>query len=126
VNEVLDRAVGELASENADLYKLIDALKSEMKADQAKFRAWAKEIAVRDEAREASDEARDKREEALTNRIAELERRPAEKPAADPGGPKPGLTSRSRPAGRPRSGTRSGCGARTRLLPSTSPAAGCC
>jgi hypothetical protein len=98
VNEALDRAVGELASENADLYKRIDALESKIKAEQGKFSAWAKEIAVRDDERAARDEARDRREEALTDRIAELELRLADRPAAaDPGGSEPRVDQQEPP-----------------------------
>ena len=92
-NASLARAVGELTSENADLYKRIDALQAELKVGQAKikdeqdrFRAWVKAISNRDAERDLRDEARNKREEALADRVAELERRDADRTvAADSG-----------------------------------------
>lgn len=80
-----DREIGELASENADLYRrnaeqgrTIEQLQARVDMSEARFRTWAKEMANREDARAVRDEARDKREMALTARIAELERRPAE------------------------------------------------
>ena len=77
-----DRATGELASENADLYRrnaeqgrTIEQLQARLDMSEARSRAWAGEMANREDVRAARDEARDKREEALTGRIAELERR---------------------------------------------------
>jgi hypothetical protein len=82
-----DRAFGELVLENAELYRRIAAqdktiaqLRQRADRSDARFHAWANEMAIR-------DEAQAKREEALTDRIAELERKPADSPAAsDPRG----------------------------------------
>lgn len=104
-----DRAVAELAAENADLYrhnadlyrrnaeqaKTIERLQArldmaEARADRAdgRFRAWAKEMANREDARAARDEARDKLVGELINRIHDLEHRDAERPRDDDmGGP---------------------------------------
>lgn len=86
-NVGLGRALGELAAENADLYKRLDALQEELKASQAetrtereKFRVWAKEISNREAERALQDEARDKREETFADRLAELEHRDAARP----------------------------------------------
>lgn len=95
-----DRAIGELASENADLYKRIGALEADVKAGHAnlrtereRFRTWAKEMGNRDAERAARDEARDKREASLINQVkelrhtvTELERKFSDRPdATDPG-----------------------------------------
>lgn len=96
----LGHAIGELASENADLYKRVDALQAELKASQAeteiaqdKFRARAKVISNRDVERAVQDETRDKREEAFADRLAELERRDADRAAvADSGVVQPGIS----------------------------------
>lgn len=90
-----DRAIAELAAENAELYrknadqakkiaeqdKTIEGLKARVDKAEAwadmtdkRWRAWAKEMANRDDERAARDEARDKREEALIGRINEVER----------------------------------------------------
>jgi uncharacterized coiled-coil protein SlyX len=89
-----DRAIAELAAENADLYrrnadlyqrnaeqaKTIERLQARLDLAEARvdrtedrFRVWAKEMANREDARAARDEARDKREEALIGRVNELE-----------------------------------------------------
>jgi len=94
-NGARDRTIRELGSENADLYrrnaeqgKTIEQLQARTDRSEERFRAWAKEMANREDARAARDEARAKREEAMIDRIAELERRLAEKPGDDdPGGP---------------------------------------
>lgn len=90
-NTALDRAIGKLAVENADLYrsnadqaKTVERLQTRLDKSEDRFRAWAKEMANREDARAARDEARDRREEALIGRINELERRLGER---DPGGP---------------------------------------
>jgi hypothetical protein len=69
-----DRAMGELAAENADLYrrnaaqdKMIQTLQARLDRSEARFHAWADRMA-------ANSEAQAKREEALTDRVAELER----------------------------------------------------
>lgn len=88
-----DWAIGELAAENADLYRrnaeqglAIQKLQARLDRSEARFRAWADEMAVR-------DEARSRREEALTDRIAELEHKLADRPeATDPRGSERRLT----------------------------------
>jgi hypothetical protein len=78
-----DRVITGLVAENADLYrrntaraKLIHQLQTRLDRSEARFHAWADEMAVR-------DEARAKREEALTERVAELEHQRADRPAAN-------------------------------------------
>lgn len=44
-----DRAFGELAAENADLCKRVDYLESQLKLKDARFDAWAREMAWREE-----------------------------------------------------------------------------
>lgn len=86
-SEVRDRALGELVSENADLYRrnaeqdrAIKQLQARLDRSEARFRAWADDVALR-------SEAQAKREEALTDRITELERRLADTPGTgDPRG----------------------------------------
>jgi hypothetical protein len=84
------RAMGELAAENADLYrrnaaqdKVIQTLQARLDRSEARFHAWADRMA-------ANSEAQAKREEALTDRVAELERALADR------------TSRTDPLGAPR------------------------
>ena len=44
-NATLGRAVSELASENAELYERLDSLEVQLKQKDARFDAWAKEMA---------------------------------------------------------------------------------
>jgi hypothetical protein len=43
------RAIGELAAENAELYKRVDYLEAQLKQKDARFDAWAREMAWREE-----------------------------------------------------------------------------
>jgi transposase-like protein len=97
-NGTQDRVIGELATENADLYrrnadqaKTIERLQARLDMSEARFRAWAKEMANREDARAARDEARDKREEALLGRINDLAHEVKELRGANDGA---GLASR--------------------------------
>ena len=89
------KAVGELASENADLYQKVGDLTHALKVEKARFSAWGKEVA-RDREQAASDKAEmtdrlDKAlvmNEALADRVADLERKLADaSPAAGTGVP---------------------------------------
>jgi hypothetical protein len=91
----LVRAVGELASENADLCKKVGDLTHALKLERARFGAWAKEVA-RDREEAAQDRAQAAERlgkalavnEALANRVTGLERKFAgESPATDAGAP---------------------------------------
>lgn len=84
----LVRAVGELAVENADLYKKVGDLTHALKMEKARFGAWAKEAARdRDEMTARLDETA-AANEALTTRLANLERRLADYPPnGGPGAP---------------------------------------
>jgi hypothetical protein len=84
----LVRAVGELASENADLYKKVGDLTHALKMEKARFGAWAKETARdRDEMTARLDETT-AANEALTKRLANLEHRLADYPPhGGPGAP---------------------------------------
>jgi hypothetical protein len=89
----LVKAVVELASENADLYKQVGDLTNALKTEKARFGAWAERVASDREA-----DAHDKAEiaerldqalamnEALATRMTDLERRIADQaPGAGPG-----------------------------------------
>ena len=92
--EVL-KALGELAAENADLYRKIGELTHALKTEQGRFGTWAKEVA-RDREQAAQDQAQmaerlDKvlaMNEALANRLADLEQERADQaPATTAGAP---------------------------------------
>ena len=89
----LVKAVVELASENADLYKQVGELTNALKTEKARFATWAERVASDREA-----DAHDKAEmadrldqalamnEALASRMTDLERRlPDLAPAGGPG-----------------------------------------
>lgn len=89
------RAVGELAAENADLYRKIGELTHALKTEQGRFGTWAKEVA-RDREQAAQDKAQmaerlDKvlaANEALADRVSGLEQKLADQsPAASAGAP---------------------------------------
>jgi hypothetical protein len=91
----LRKAVGELAAENADLYRKIGELTHARKTDQAQFGAWAKEVA-RDREQAAHEKAQiagrlDKAlalSEALADRMTGLEQKHADQsPATSAGAP---------------------------------------
>jgi hypothetical protein len=84
----LARAVGELASENADLYKKVGELTDALKLERARFAAWAKEVSAR--------------EEAMNRRFADLEHRLQDKAP----GPGPGELPRAVGAGRTSEGQK--------------------
>lgn len=67
-------AFGELASENAELYKRIDSLQSRLEMEQARHSAWSREVTRRDE--------------ALASRVDHLERKLAERLDASDAGMK--------------------------------------
>jgi hypothetical protein len=102
-NAELGRAVGELAAENADLYRRnsdqgeqIERLRAKLDLSEARFSAWAKEMGRREDARAEHEEAQAKREEAQNSRIEELERMLAEQQdAASPGEAERRLENRS-------------------------------
>jgi hypothetical protein len=70
-NAELGRAVGELSSENAELSRRVGELTAELKLEQARHEAWAKEMSVRERLRTS-------REAALTSRVDDLEKIVAE------------------------------------------------
>jgi hypothetical protein len=91
----LVRAVGELAAENADLYKKAGDLTQALKAGKGRFAAWSKHV-DRDREQAASDKAEmtDRLDgalamnEALADRVADLERKLADSsPATVAGAP---------------------------------------
>jgi hypothetical protein len=75
------KAVGELAAENADLYRQIGELPHALKTQQGRFGTWAKEVA-RDREQAAQDKAQVAERldevlavnEALAHRVADLEK----------------------------------------------------
>jgi cell division septum initiation protein DivIVA len=83
------KAVGELAAENADLYRKIGELTHALKTEQGRFGTWAKEVA-RDREQAAQDKAQmaerlDKvlaMNEALAHRVADLEQERADQSPA--------------------------------------------
>ena len=88
-------AVGELASENADLYRQLGDLTHALKTEKARFASWAeraaadREAAARDKAGMAGrlDQALEMNE-ALADRVTDLERRLADlAPAGGAGAP---------------------------------------
>jgi hypothetical protein len=91
----LRKAVGELAAENADLYRKVGELTHALKTEQARFGTWAREVA-RDREQAAQDKAQmaerlDKAlamNEALADRMASLEQKHADQsPATSAGAP---------------------------------------
>jgi hypothetical protein len=89
------KAVGELAAENADLYRKLGELTQAQKTDQARFGAWAREVA-RDREQAAQDKAQlaerlDKAlamNESLADRLTELEQKHADQsPVTSVGAP---------------------------------------
>jgi hypothetical protein len=89
----LARAVGELAAENADLYRQVGDLTRELKADKARFGAWAETIASdRETAARDRNQLADRLDqalamnEALAGRVTDLEHGLAgQAPAGGPG-----------------------------------------
>jgi hypothetical protein len=83
------KAVGELAAENADLYRKIGELTHALKTEQGRFGTWAKEVA-RDREHAAQDKAQmaerlDKvlaMNEALADRVTGLEQKLADQSPA--------------------------------------------
>jgi hypothetical protein len=91
----LRKAVGELAAENADLYRKVGELTHALKTEQARFGTWAREVA-RDREHAARDKAQmaerlDKAlvmNEALADRMTSLEQKHADQsPATGAGAP---------------------------------------
>jgi hypothetical protein len=89
------KAVGELAAENADLYRKVGELTHALKTEQARFGTWAKEVA-RDREQAARDKAQmaerlDKvlaMNEALADRVTGLEQKLADQsPVTGAGAP---------------------------------------
>jgi hypothetical protein len=89
------KAVGELAAENADLYRKIGELTHALKTEQARFGTWAKEVA-RDREQAVQDKAQmaerlDKAlalNEALADRVTGLEQNHADQsPVTSAGAP---------------------------------------
>jgi hypothetical protein len=89
------KAVGELAAENADLYRKIGELTHALKTQQGRFGTWAREVA-RDREQAAQDKAQmaerlDKvlaMNEALAHRVADLEQERADQsPVTSAGAP---------------------------------------
>jgi hypothetical protein len=77
------RAIGELASENADLYSKVDRLTVQLKNEKARFSAWAEEVTSRDNALISRIDEQATSSEALAARLADLEAKQAGK--GDPG-----------------------------------------
>jgi hypothetical protein len=89
------RVVGELASENADLYKQVGELTHALKVEKARFSSWARHV-ERNREEAAQDRARMAERldnvlalnEALADRVTELERKLADQaPATSVGAP---------------------------------------
>jgi hypothetical protein len=85
----LVKAVAELASENADLYKQVGGLTHALKTEKARFGAWAERVASDREA-DAQDKAQMTERldqalamnEALASRVSDLERKLADQAPA--------------------------------------------